>query len=306
MEEVLDQFLACVPLRDLQWKNMNFSTDCQNELIKKIFENQLVARYPPRRDYQLSFLKSLMKQVENNDNEVIEQLYEIYGKLIGSPPDSDYCYKSYNLADYGYITLKESIHLISKGTTGLHSWQAAFHLTEWVMEHTDIFKSKHILEIGSGSGFLGLALCRVCIPHSYTFTDCDDNVLQLLKDNVKINEKKYDESCVIKVERLDWTSPNHIVTDSCYDIVIASDIVYDTELVDVLVQMLKTIFSVQLQTIVIIASTIRNEDTYKYFLRALDKILDNVTQCICDPPVRQRFFYDRSTNIQILQLCVQT
>ena len=35
-------------------------------------------------------------------------------------------------------------------------------------------------------------------------------------------EKKYDETCVIKVERLDWTSPNHIATDSCYDIVIAS------------------------------------------------------------------------------------
>ena len=46
---------------------------------------------------------------------------------------------------------------------------------------------RHILELGSGIGFLGLTVLKLTSPLSYTFTDCNVDVLKLLKTNIDIN-----------------------------------------------------------------------------------------------------------------------
>ena len=46
---------------------------------------------------------------------------------------------------------------------------------------------RRILELGSGSGFLGSVICSVCFPSSFTFSDCHDDVIELLLENVHRN-----------------------------------------------------------------------------------------------------------------------
>ena len=46
--------------------------------------------------------------------------------------------------DHETITLKESVSLLSQGTTGLRTWEASLHLTEWMMEDPSFFKSKYV------------------------------------------------------------------------------------------------------------------------------------------------------------------
>jgi len=46
---------------------------------------------------------------------------------------------------------------------------------------------RNVLELGSGTGFLGSVICSVCSPSSFTFSDCHDEVLDLLVDNVRRN-----------------------------------------------------------------------------------------------------------------------
>ena len=56
-----------------------------------------------------------------------------------------------------------------------------------------------ILELGSGSGFLGSVICSVCFPSSFTFSDCHDEVIELLLENVHRNlhlTGQFDVICV--------------------------------------------------------------------------------------------------------------
>ena len=50
-----------------------------------------------------------------------------------------------------------------------------------------VWYCRHILELGSGSGFLGSVICNLCVPFSFTFSDCHDEVIDLLLENVHRN-----------------------------------------------------------------------------------------------------------------------
>jgi len=43
---------------------------------------------------------------------------------------------------------------------------------------------RRVLELGSGSGFLGSVICSICSPSSFTFSDCHDEVIELLVENI--------------------------------------------------------------------------------------------------------------------------
>ena len=46
---------------------------------------------------------------------------------------------------------------------------------------------RNILELGSGSGLVGVSVARLCRPATLTLTDRVENVMQQLKENVKLN-----------------------------------------------------------------------------------------------------------------------
>lgn len=46
---------------------------------------------------------------------------------------------------------------------------------------------RSVLELGSGVGYAGIALCRMCQPTSCCLTDCHHDVLETLTENVAIN-----------------------------------------------------------------------------------------------------------------------
>lgn len=52
---------------------------------------------------------------------------------------------------------------------------------------TYVITYRHVLELGSGVGLVGMAMCRTCTPTSYCFTDCHPQVLSLLSSNIHLN-----------------------------------------------------------------------------------------------------------------------
>ena len=40
------------------------------------------------------------------------------------------------------VTLSESVAIISGGTTGLVTWDAALHLAEWAIENSTVFSNR--------------------------------------------------------------------------------------------------------------------------------------------------------------------
>uniref|UniRef100_A0A8C4S8Y3 Eukaryotic elongation factor 2 lysine methyltransferase n=1 Tax=Erpetoichthys calabaricus TaxID=27687 RepID=A0A8C4S8Y3_ERPCA len=213
-----------------------------------------------------------------------------------------------------FVSLIENQAVISEGTTGLVTWEAALCLAEWAMEHTDIFQGRSILELGSGMGLTGITVCKMCRPHKYIFSDCHPNVLRQLQRNLSLNNLAIQEfastgasntsGVQIMVKNLDWevASQEHF-KDLCVDVVIASDVVYDPEIVPCLVKLLSQFLICAEKDKVpnmYIASTIRNHETYASFRRELEA--SGIRQNIIPGPRRRVFPYDRSSQIELIKL----
>lgn len=170
-----------------------------------------------------------------------------------------------------------------------------------------LFPLRTVLELGSGVGLTGVAICRSCRPSRYIFTDCHPSVLRRLKDNVRLNGLTEGTTPGVSVEELDWmeateerleqiradvviaagctgilvSSPNMFATHPCpWDgdrdsltplpvfVPCAADVVYDPDVAAGLVTLLSKILH-RSSPQVFVCSTIRNPETYGGFKKRL-------------------------------------
>ncbi|MEE6498468.1 hypothetical protein FKM82_003111, partial [Ascaphus truei] len=141
---------------------------------------------PPSLQYRRRFLTELIKKHESVAAEPLDELYDALANVLNSE-ETTICHKSYFLPSGDSVTLSENMAIISEGTTGLVTWEAALYLAEWAIENVDIFNNRTILELGSGIGLTGLAICKSCFPNKYVFSDHHQRVLQQLKENIRLN-----------------------------------------------------------------------------------------------------------------------
>lgn len=74
------------------------------------------------------------------------------------------------------------------------------------------------------------------------------------------------------VMKLDWNNVQDLSNDILPDVIIGSDIVYDPSILKPLCQVIKIFTSRNKNIEIYVANIIRNEDTYKQFLRTLGKV----------------------------------
>lgn len=127
-----------------------------------------------------------------------------------------------------------------------------------------------ILELGAGAGLLGALCARLISPSAggqVTLTDLDGPVLERLHFTLAANGLAEDTS----VQALDWTKPSEeVLREAKADLIVAADVVFDPKLVGALARTIKAALQVgngELRALV--ASTVRNPDTYAAFLAAL-------------------------------------
>lgn len=77
-----------------------------------------------------NFFLLLRIQIEESGNEIHDDLYTAYCRLISLQDEESEHYRHFLIENgtLSCITLKESTNLISKGTTGLCSWQVFISL----------------------------------------------------------------------------------------------------------------------------------------------------------------------------------
>ncbi|OMJ08036.1 Protein N-lysine methyltransferase METTL21A [Smittium culicis] len=144
----------------------------------------------------------------------------------------------------------------------------------------DLIRGKSVLELGSGTGLLGL-VCSTIGATETLLTDMNKDVLNLLKINSKINSET--AKCV-SVKELDWFSDDDMSElKGKYDVIIGSDLVYDPDITPDFFKMLETLITDKKQ-MAYIASTVRREETYNQFTQLLESsaVLESSTMDITD------------------------
>lgn len=252
----------------------NISWDDQEKLLNSTLNAEILTNNNLPITYRVAFLRFLIDSLENENIEVHDAIYELYTYLLKDGRDpAKYSYKHYKLLEYNEtVSIKEARQMISDGTTGLHSWQAAGALAEWAISNSHKLRHKQCLELGSGTGLTGFILAKICNPKKLVLTDGNNLVVKLLTENYETNfSTKTNE---ISIEMLDWENiQDSNITDRIVpDIIFASDVVYDNTLFVPLSCTLDFIFKkCENRCTFILACTVRNEDTLNEFIELIGK-----------------------------------
>ncbi|XP_066238764.1 protein-lysine N-methyltransferase EEF2KMT isoform X1 [Saccopteryx leptura] len=288
------RFLAARALRSFPWQSLEEKVrDSGSELLldvlQKTVKHPLCVKHPPSVKYARGFLSELIRRHEAVHEEPLDELYEAIAEAL-TAEEPTRCHRSYLLPSGDSITLSESPAIISHGTTGLVTWNAALYLAEWAIENPEAFTHRTVLELGSGAGLTGLAICKVCRPRAYVFSDCHSRVLEQLRGNVLLNglllepdatstaqhpghNTQNSESPRVTVARLDWdtvTAPQLAAFQP--DVVIAADVLYCPETTLSLVRALQRLSDCredQRAPDAYVAFTVRNPETCQLFTTKL-------------------------------------
>jgi hypothetical protein len=92
------------------------------------------------------------------------------------------------------LKLLENRAVISgAGTTGLRTWEAALHLSSYLLSTPELMASvrgKKVIELGAGTGLLSI-LCASHLGAAHvTATDGDEGIVQALHENAAFNDVK--------------------------------------------------------------------------------------------------------------------
>ncbi|KAM4716623.1 protein-lysine N-methyltransferase EEF2KMT isoform 2-T2 [Anableps anableps] len=278
----------------------NKSSEFMSELLKQTCLHPLCGKFPPSVRFRRLFLSELIKR-EAAGCDPLDELYDALAEVVGVEETPD-CYKSYFLPSGDAVSLLENIALISEGTTGLVTWEAALHLAEWALENQQVFTGRSVLELGSGVGLTGITVCRSCNPLRFVFSDCHPAVLQKLRENVRLNGLGEETSPAVRVDELDWeaaAAAEEQIRGIGADTVIAADVVYDPDVAGSLVKLLLKILSCSSAEI-LICSTVRNPETYGGFKLRLEAA--GLGHQVLTRPVRAVFPYNRLAPLELIKV----
>jgi len=122
----------------------------------------------------------------------------------------------------------------SDDTTGLGIWAASLVCAQWVVRLRQRFENSTVIELGAGCGIPGLALAVSSTSTTVYLTDFNPKTVENLQHNVDINNLQ--SSCIATT--INWQDPTTYPTERA-DFCIGSDLVYQTDMVPLLVQTLQ-------------------------------------------------------------------
>ncbi|KAK4443080.1 S-adenosylmethionine-dependent methyltransferase-like protein [Podospora aff. communis PSN243] len=267
--------------------------DAQEALYRRVFAPDAVALPPPPR-YQLRILKALVARIEGcitdwDEHGISDELMESLSNLLSlRMPDEavaaqQKCYVTYHLSrlardggEDAEITLLESRSLLAAGgTTGLRTWEAALHLGEYLCANPGLIRGKRVLELGAGTGYLGVLCAKYLGAGHVLVSDGSEDVINNLPDSFFLNGLQ-GASCVsplemrwghalVGTEEQAWNGGRRV------DVLLGADITYDESVIPSLVATLEEVVDLFPGVIIIIAATERNRKTFQSFLDVCER-----------------------------------
>lgn len=176
------------------------------------------------------------------------------------------------------IRIEERPSLVaSGGFTGLKTWGACLHLATYLAtEAKHLILGKSVLELGVGTGLLSI-ICAGPLSAAYVLaTDGAWDVCETIARNINYNphfQREGRRQIPLEARVLEWGSLASLGTlvpakggSVLYDTILGADITYDPDSLGPLASTLSGLAELCPTANILIAATIRNEDTFDIFL----------------------------------------
>ncbi|KAL8867072.1 MAG: hypothetical protein Q9174_005900 [Haloplaca sp. 1 TL-2023] len=283
------KFFQMVHPDDLEYPSRDLarSPAVQQWLFSHIFDEQGHA-FGPHARYRFRVLKKVMLIIinafENPEEDAIsDDLANCLGHLatLKEQEELDLA-QQVSKVTYTVPSLEESpptIKLVEKqlmrgtGTdTGLRTWTAALFLATYLCNAgQDIVKGKSIIELGGGAGFLSILCGTHLEAKNVLITDSSPRATELAQYNIDLNNA----GGVVQTALLEWgtTALSTVLPTDVHqlDIILAADILYYPKDIPALVSTLAEIFGTNRKIQLVLAHTVRSEETLDEFLKACDQ-----------------------------------
>ena len=208
------------------------------------------------------------------------------------------------------ITLRESRWLLaSAGATGYRTWEAGLHLGQYLCAEPDVVRGKRVLELGTGTGYVSVICAKYLGAARVIASDGADGVLSGLADTMFLNGLQGSEAFVPK--ELIWgsalvgTEEEKWIGGEEVDIVLGSDVTYDTRAIPALIGTLDELFNLYPKVQVLICTAERNIATLNTLLDLCRGAGMAVRWITFPTPTREEQwgpFYDTSVPIHIVEI----
>ncbi|KAJ5355729.1 hypothetical protein N7517_010338 [Penicillium concentricum] len=275
----------------------------QAALYERMFNENAVFPIPPD-SYRSRVLKQIISRIEESitnpeEDEINDDLMESWSTLVSQPkPSALQQAQQLSLVKYTAPTSSAGISsectvitsesrglILSAGTTGNRTWEAALHLGSFLASKAGeaLVRGKRVIELGAGTGFLSLLCARHLGVRSVVVTDREPMLIDNIRDCVKHNLNGL-PSIPIYPAVWEWGTPlakegnlaglgsdeGEEGTGLRFDVALGADLIYDTDLVPILLSTVRDLFENYHIKEFIIASTVRNENTFRTFLNACE------------------------------------
>lgn len=127
------------------------------------------------------------------------------------------------------IYLKEQTLFFADGSEGLHLWESSVLLSRYIKNNSEDFKTKRVIELGTGCGLCGISCLLYTQCEHVTFSDNQEPILSNLKDNIKMNNIK--DNSRYSISNINWKD-YATYGEKKYDIIIGSELVYEGGLIE--------------------------------------------------------------------------
>ncbi|PKY00627.1 hypothetical protein P168DRAFT_260119 [Aspergillus campestris IBT 28561] len=300
----------------------------QRAIYTRMFDESATWPLPPVH-YRARVLKMILSRIEGSvvdpeEDEISDDLTEAYSTLICTPKPSSIqqaqqlTYVTYTAPSPSpsspahtdseshprtIITSESRGLILASGTTGFRTWEAALHLGTYLSTPAGagLVAGKRVLELGAGTGFLSMFCAKYLQPESVLATDMEPALIDGMVDSAGRNELGERFGAGIwewgtELRRLgggEGKKPE-------FDVVVGADLIYDTDLIPLLINTLDDLFTNYKVREFIISATLRNEKTFNAFLDACQSANFKTERLPFDSPAEsEQLGFFHSTRIPI-------
>lgn len=133
--------------------------------------------------------------------------------------------RSFDWASVGHVSIAQGE--VGPGTTGAAVWTAGVSLASLLAREPELVKGKRILELGCGTGLCGIVAARLG-AREVTLTDGNSDLLERVESNIAANLPNVPSSVDVRVRQLPWGEFVDSDLRGAYDVVLASDVLYQS------------------------------------------------------------------------------